>query len=293
MAIRRIVVFCACGLAGCGAARDDELPPVGRLQSLQHTASPQNERQASESTLDGSFLQADIEIPSSNRKVIHHATIVIEVADFGDAVSEVESLTSQCGGFIASSQLGGFSRSTRQGQWTLRVPVMQYRPLVNALIQIGELQEQQETSDEVTSEFFDLEARVRNKQQEEQRLLDHMTETTRALPDILVIEKELSRVRSEVERLQGQLKFLADQTSLSTIDLTLKEIEPFVPAERPTFVTRWQRTWQNSFESLVGIIQGIVLLVTAIFPWLLTLIALCMLPLAAHSVRRRLNASRS
>ena len=120
-----------------------------------------------------------------------------------------------------------------------------------------------------------------------------MTETTRALPDILVIEKELSRVRSEVQRLQGQLKFLADQTSLSTIDLTLKEIDPFVPAESPTFVTRWQRTWQNSFESLVGIIQGIVLLVTAIFPWLLTLIALCMLPLAAHSVRRRLNASRS
>ncbi|MEZ6052076.1 MAG: DUF4349 domain-containing protein [Planctomycetaceae bacterium] len=85
----------------------------------------------------------------TERKLIHHATIAIEVTDWGDAVMEVESLTAECGGFIASFRLGGYSRSTRQGQWTLRVPVMQYRPLVNALIQIGEVQEQQETTDEV------------------------------------------------------------------------------------------------------------------------------------------------
>ncbi len=218
--------------------------------------------------------------------------MTISVTDFGEAASRVESLTSQHGGFIARSQFGGYSGSTRRGHWTLRVPVAQYRTLVNALSQIGELQEQRETSEEVTAEFFDLEARVRNKQQEEQRLLDHLDQTTKGLSEILIIEKELARVRSDVERIQGRLKLLADQTSLSTIDLTLTEIETFVPAESPTFVTRWQRTWHNSLETLVGIGQVIVLVATAMFPWLLTIALLLLAPLTANALRRRwLNAA--
>ncbi|MCA9078621.1 MAG: DUF4349 domain-containing protein [Planctomycetaceae bacterium] len=234
---------------------------------------------------DGAPLPVDV--PPSNRKVIHHASLSVDVDDFSEATRKVESLVGEHGGFIADSQIGGSAGSIRRGTWTIRVPVDHYRELVAALTDLGELKEQCESSEEVTAEYFDLEARVRNKQQEEQRLLKHLDETTRQLPEILTIERELSRVRSEVERLQGRLKLLADQTSLSTIDLTIKETEPFVPAVIPTFATRLEETFHGSLESLLGVIQGLTLIAAAMLPWLVTLFIVAGLPFVLSFVVRR------
>jgi hypothetical protein len=231
------------------------------------------------------------EIAPADRKIIYHAALLIDVTDFGEAAAGVEAAVSRHGGFVASSRLGGQSGSTRSGQWTLRVPVERYRPFVNELAGLGELREQNETSKEVTAEFSDLQARIRNKQQEEERLLTHLNETARQLPEILTIEKELSRVREEVERMQGRLKLLADQTSLSTVDLTVTEIETFVPAETPGFVTRIRRAWNGSTETLLTVLQGLAILIVALFPWLVVfgLLGAVFLPIGIM-IRRRLHA---
>ncbi|MGD9853679.1 MAG: DUF4349 domain-containing protein [Planctomycetaceae bacterium] len=276
---------------GCGGASLDapstsfsaqETQPVSYLQQADSSAETQT-------AIDGAQPNSDIIAPV-NRKIIYHAHLQIDVTNFGDAAAGVESIISQHGGFVASSRLGGQSGSTRSGQWTLRVPVQRYRSFVNELAHLGELRELNETSQEVSDEYFDLEARVRNKQQEEQRLLKHLDETTRQLPEILTIEREISRVRGEVEQMQGRLKLLADQTSLSTVELAIAEIETFVPAVSPTFAIRITRAWNGSTETLLNVLQGIAVGVTAVFPWItvLTIFGAVLLPIVV-AVRRRSN----
>jgi hypothetical protein len=286
---------CVMGLVsaiGCGAAEmgspsaDVSGSGAGQLAYLQQGVALPEEQ--SEGAVDA--RQSD-EIAPTDRKIIYHAQLRIDVTDFSEAASAVDAAVSRHGGFVASSRLGGESGSTRNGHWTLRVPVERYRPFVNELAGLGELREQNETSKEVTAEFSDLQARIRNKQLEEERLLTHLNETARQLPEILTIEKELSRVREEVERMQGRLKLLVDQTSLSTVDLAVAEIETFVPAESPGFVTRIHRAWNGSTETLLAFLQGLAILSVALFPWLVVfgLLGALILPIALL-IRRRLHA---
>ncbi len=298
MIVRSAGALCLLAVIGCGRA--DDAPPQASIgQDAESTALSQQDVSAvdahrtyreTDGKTDGETETLPADVAASDRKIIYHAQIRIDVTDFGEAAAGVESLISRHGGFVASSRLGGQSGSTRSGQWTLRVPVGRYRAFVNELTHLGELREQHETSKEVTAQFFDLEARVRNKQQEEQRLLTHLDKTTRQLPEILAIEREISRVRGEIEQMQGRLKLLADQTSLSTIVLTISEIETFVPAVSPTFPTRITRAWAGSTETLLSVLEGIAVFATAAVPWIavLALFGAVLLPITL-AIRRRLT----
>src|SRR5690606_3633169 len=95
----------------------------------------------------------------------------------------------------------------------------------------------------------------------------------------------------EIERMQGRLRLLADRTSLSTIQLTLSEIETFVPAAAPTFDTRIERSWNASIEAVTGLLQWIAITVVGLVPWLAVLgvATLFMLPPALWLRRRYRN----
>jgi hypothetical protein len=128
----------------------------------------------------------------------------------------------------------------------------------------------------VTEEFFDLEARIRNKQEEEKRLLKHLSESTGKLEDILAVERELSRVRGEVEQMQGRLRFLAKRAEMSTITIEATEWKDFMPPAPATLQTQIGRTFFRSVESLADFGRAVLLIAVAIAPWL-PLIALAYL----------------
>ena len=94
----------------------------------------------------------------------------------------------------------------------------------------------------MTEEFFDLEARIRNKQEEEKRLLKHLADSTGKLEDILKVESELTRVRGEVEQMQGRLRFLANRADLSTVTITATELKDYSPPSPVTLAAQIQTT---------------------------------------------------
>ena len=277
---------CALGLVvmiGCSTSEQGDVASTSGAESSSIAqAFPAAEPQASVGPGTDPLPPA---VPDG-RKIIFEAHLSVDVVEFGEAAREVDREVVAHSGFITSSWRGGQSGATRSGTWTLRVPVDRYRALVDAVTQLGELRDHRETSQEVTDEFYDLEARIQNKQQEEQRLLAHLDETARNLQEILTIEQELNRVRGEVERMQGRLRLLADKTSLSTIHLSLQEIETFVPAAAPTFATRIDRAWRGSLESLMSVSQSAAIGLTGAAPWAVTLIVIGFLP--AQWLRRRL-----
>ena len=152
-----------------------------------------------------------------------------------------------------------------------------YSVFLAAAESLAELQSSTEDTQEVTAEYYDVQVRIRNKQREEDRLLEHLENSTGKLDDILAVEKELSRVRTEVEQLQGRLRVLQDQTSLSTVTLRIYELRGYVPEESPAFGTRISRAWTQSIDGLLEAGQLLVLTIVVCAPW----VAVAAIPIIA------------
>jgi hypothetical protein len=162
----------------------------------------------------------------------------------------------------------------RRGEWTIRVPVERYNDLAAAVRQLGEIRSVQSDSRDMTEEYYDTEARIRNKKQEEDRMLKLLDNATGNLKEVLEIEHELSRVREEVERMEGRLRVLSDLTSLSTVKLRVEEVKGYVPEQAPTYATRVRRAFDGSVDTLVSAAQNLSVGIVALAPWAVVLLVL-------------------
>jgi hypothetical protein len=219
----------------------------------------------------GEAPQGAGEPPRLQRKIIYHATLDLVVEDFAGVAARVEELARKHEAFIANSSIDTATRRPRSGSWTIRVPASRYDAFLAAAGTLGELQRRTESSREVTAEYYDLQTRIRNKDLEEKRLLKHLEESTGKLEEILAVEKEISRVRTEMEQMQGQLRVLQDLTALSTVTLNVSELQGYVPVESPTFGTRISRAWAQSLDGLLTAAQLVVIAVVAVTPWLVVI----------------------
>lgn len=222
----------------------------------------------------------------STRKIIYTANLNLTVESFGGVADSIVRLSQQFGGFVARANISGNTGDSRQGSWTLRVPTEQYRAFLASAGDLGEISSLNEQTKEVTAEFYDVDARIRNKQKEEGRLNKILEERPGKLNDVLTVEREVSRVREEIERMQGRLRVLKDLTSYSTISITVTEIQHYTPPATPTFGTLVERQWESTMLSMTSAFQALVLWTIAVGPWLLIAAlvgSLCLL------VTRRLN----
>lgn len=166
----------------------------------------------------------------ADRKIISTGSITVEVEDVESAVTAVEALVEGMGGYVEQlSRSGGdeFSRASL----TLRVPQGQFGSTYDRLRGLGEVLNEHQGSEDVSEQFIDLEARLNSAKREEQSFLNLLGRAN-TVSDVLTIERELARVRSDIERYQGQLDFLSRRVDLSTIWVELVPEEgPFI--EKP------------------------------------------------------------
>lgn len=202
------------------------------------------------------------------RKIIYTAEVDLVVEDFDPIPAQVDALVKEYAGYVARSEVTGSEGYQRRGRWTLRVPVENYEACLTAARTLGEVRSVSSDSQDVSEEFYDIEARLRNKREEEDRLRRLLDEATGKLSDVLDVQREISRVREEIERMEGRLRVLADLTSLTTIVLSVQEIRDYVPEEAPTYLTRVRRAFSGSISALVSAAQAVSIALVAVAPWL-------------------------
>jgi len=213
-------------------------------------------------------------LPDSNalqRKLIYTAEIDLIVEDFTPVPSQVVALAKRFDGYVASSQLTGSPGSPRSGHWTIRVPVQRYDEFLPAAHELGEVRHSSSQSRDVSEEYYDLEARIRNKKQAETRLLKHLEDSTGKLEEILKVENELDRVREKIEQMEGRMRVLNDLTSLTKVTLTVDEIKNYVPEEAATYGTRVRRSFGASLDKLVSAGKETSIGMVVAVPWLVVL----------------------
>lgn len=288
MVPRRMWLFLLPILIGCGQAASPKKhsPPVAPADSPAPISS---------TSTAGAMPQAEKALPkpeSVQRKIIYKASVDLVVEDFSAVPSRLEAMVKQFSGYIAQSNVSGSPGTPRSGRWTIRVPADRYDGLLATVQGLGEVRSVASNSEDVSEEYYDVQARVRNSKKQEERLLKLLETATGKLEEVLKVESELARVRGEIERLEGRVRMLDNLTAMSTVELRVEEIKDYVPEEAPTYLTRVRRSFSGSIDLLVTTAQAISIMLVALSPWLAAILPLFLvLWLAGRLFRRRNRAS--
>ncbi|MEA3336879.1 MAG: DUF4349 domain-containing protein [Chloroflexota bacterium] len=196
-----------------------------------------------------------------DRQIIYRGDLSLVVLNPAQSMAQVESIAESFGGYVASSHLGQYRGDLMRGSVTIRVPADRYRDAMAQLSSLAErvLSENRNTED-VTAEFTDLEARLRNLEAAETELLA-LLEEVRERPgstaeDILDVFNEVTRKRGEIEQTKGRMQYLSNLVALATISVELLPDE----VTKPLVDEEWQPlvTVKNAFRSLIGVLQGLI-----------------------------------
>ena len=153
------------------------------------------------------------------RQIISQGSMSVEVPDVSFASARVRAIAEGAGGFV--EQLSSFGVDQfQQSTLTIRVPQEEFFSVFEQIKALGKVQNENAGSEDVTERFIDLEARLKSAQREEASLLS-LLDRAEKVSEVLVIERELARVRTEVEQVQGQLNFLERRVDLATITVFL------------------------------------------------------------------------
>jgi hypothetical protein len=163
--------------------------------------------------------EAAVRTPS----VIRTATLRVVAKDFGAVRPGVESIISSLSGFVDHMTVTGDAAVARQLQATLRVPGDRLVEALTRLRRLGAVVEDTQGSEDVTDQIVDIDARLANARATEKRLADILQNRTGKLSDVLEVEREIARVRLDIERLDAEKTNVGRRVAYATIDLSVTE----------------------------------------------------------------------
>jgi Domain of unknown function (DUF4349) len=234
---------------------------------------------------------ADTVVPQE-QALIRKGSIELRAEDVGRAQIEVQKVVDRYSGQVTDEK----TQSDDKGEpaytrMVLRVPTQDFRDAVAALKGVAELETAKTTQDDVTNEVIDVRTRVGVQRRSIARITV-LFEQARSIRDIMAIEAELSQRQADLEALEQQEAHLADQTSLSTIVVSVDRI----PATKATgekddgsgFLAGLSAGW----AALSTFASGLATVTGALLPWLVVVLVLGIpVLLLVRSLRRRAQPS--
>ena len=191
--------------------------------------------------------------------VIRTGQAFIEVNKVDSAIPKIRLLASQMGGYITNSSISGGRDQVRQATFELKIPAPRYDQAVGSLSTIGKVETVNSTAQDVGEEFVDVTARVTNSRRLEERLISLLANRTGKLDEVLRVERELARVREEIERYEGRLRYLSARVAMSTLTITVHEPAPILgnsPGQNP-IAAALRRAWKNFIALIAGTIAAL------------------------------------
>ena len=223
------------------------------------------------------------------------ARLRIRATDFDAARPIVDRVVASTGGLVGRVDVSGSRGDVRTLTATLHIPAAQLDAAISTLKSIGRVVDEAQSGEDVTEQVVDLTARLANARNTEKRLIDLLQKRTGDLADVLSAEREIARVREEIERLDAQRQALGRRVSYAELNLEIRE-EPRATLNlgpRPV-PGRFRDALVTGVTEATDTALGLMLLVIRILPSLLLWGAVLFWPLRAalrwaHRPRRTLN----
>lgn len=224
------------------------------------------DEQGEENLVEGELTQ---------RKIIKNGSLSLLVDGVEESAAKIGQLAEDLGGFVSYSYLYEVSADTKGGTITIRVPADKFKEAFAKARELAQKVEK-ETVDaqDVTEQFVDLEARLKNLRAVESQYLEIM-EKADTVEDILKVTQRLDATRRDIEVLEGQLKYLSEQAEMSTLTVyltSLAEVEIFGIYWKPLFVVK--QSFHNTLLGLKNYADSMIKLFFAlptIGLWLITI----------------------
>ncbi len=256
--------------------------PVGEVKSVEGVAEetvhfPQLEGGSSQAIGSEEELnQTELNI-LSERMVIFNRTVSLEVEEVEKASSQVEKLAAQHGGYVSSLHFDSQSdgevypveegeehlRVPRSGVIVIKVPAQNFQKISASLKSLGRLLADFENSEDVTEQYIDLAARLGNLRKEEKRFLE-IFQAAKDVKEMLLVEKEVSRLRSEIESLEAQKNQLEKLAKLATVTVELKGKEPIMAPPGSSWGTL--EAFRQAIRNAVAVINFLIRLSGSLLP---------------------------
>jgi hypothetical protein len=228
-----------------GEVASDKAASRVTLGTMGEPAVSQREASGQASTPD-QWSRAVAFDPAS-RLIVRTGQASIEVDSLESSMAELRRIVQRTGGFVADASVQSGKNQLRSATLELKVPASRFDELTQGLEPLGRLQFVNVGAEDVSEEFVDLTARVANGHRLEDRLVELLRTRTGKLQDVLTVERELARVREEIERMEGRLRFLKTSSQLSTLSVNLYEPRPIVASHpgRSVLGEAFKTAWRN------------------------------------------------
>lgn len=197
---------------------------------------------------------------SITRKVITTSSVSLEVKNTPEALDDISDIADEFDGYVSSSSV--YTRYDDEGMYgyiTIRVPSSELDKALETIGDLGKVTSKSTTASDVTEEYIDVNARLSNLEKQETRL-GEILEMSTTVEEVLAVEKELGRVRGEIESLTGRLNYLNDRIDLATINVDVSE---------PRNITHsWglRDALSDSVRGFIGSVNGIIVFIGVAIP---------------------------
>jgi hypothetical protein len=226
---------------------------------------------------------------SAVRHIIRNGSIDLSVKDTSETIQKVRELVTDVDGIISNSNI----YEIREGQYganlTLRVPEDHFDAVMVQLETLGKVKNTQTGMDDVTMQYIDLESRLNNQKAQEERLVE-ILEMAENVEEVLEVEKELARIRGEIEAMTSQFIYLKDQVTYGTIYLNLREEAVSTETISPgVFHNLGEKTGEAFITSINFILNAFSYLIIALSAMLPVLVVIGIIALLVWLLIRRLS----
>jgi hypothetical protein len=275
--MRRLLVLCIVSFSLTGGCSREKTPEGdGRTgtesESVRHPldASPA----ASRAARGASGFEQETATPPSpmpvpgpqERKLIREGRATLEVASVDATLARLHDLAREAGGYTTRETRSRDYQRVNQGQIECRVPAGKLDSLTAALKSLGTVESLTLSASDITEEYFDLEMRLRNQRTLEARLLGLIERPTNKLSDLLEAERELARVRGEIDQMEGRRRFWNNRVALSALSVTVHEPVPTVGGAQGGAFAVLRKAFADSVNNFVSAIARIIAMTGGLLP---------------------------
>jgi hypothetical protein len=221
---------------------------------------------------------------TSKRLIITAVNMVCEVEGIDSTANRIQQFVQSYEGYVSSSS----SQTSEEGQKTcslvLRIPINNYQGmLIDITKSVKEVISQSTTGTDVTEEYFDVAGRLENKKALESRYR-YLLRTARTTKDMLEIERSLSEVRDEIDRLEGREKYLSNRIDYATISIELRE---YINSSNSSFNGFWHKLGSSFKKGLVGFGDVLSFCITILIGGIPAIVLIAIIIFIAIKVSRR------
>jgi hypothetical protein len=252
-----LLVSLAVLISGCMSADKD----AGSLSyNSNEKAAPEYDSVADETVRQTSSGGAGT--ASVDRKTITTADMSLEVDDVPAAIGQISAAAKASGGYVSGSSV--YAHTYDRGTWkdgyiTVRVPEAEHPQFMDDVGKLGEVTSRSVTGQDVTEKYIDLTARLENLERQEKRLSEILNMSL-TVEEVLSVEKEIERVRGEIDSLTGRLTYLNDRVELSTISIHLTE------PDRVAYSWGLQDAFTESARGFISMVNALIILAGYLMP---------------------------